>query len=54
METTVPGLLLYHDFVSKSMEEELINEIDSQTWVVDYNRRLQYYGYRMNWKLLMG
>ena len=46
METTVPGLLLYHDFVSKSMEEELINEIDSQTWVVDYNRRLQYYGYR--------
>jgi alkylated DNA repair protein alkB family protein 8 len=46
METAVPGLLLYHDFVSKSMEEELINEIDSQTWVVDYSRRLQYYGYR--------
>jgi hypothetical protein len=46
METTVPGLLLHHDFISESMEDELINEIDSQTWVVDYNRRLQYYGYR--------
>jgi alkylated DNA repair protein alkB family protein 8 len=46
METAVPGLFLYHDFFSESLEEELINEIDSHTWVVDYNRRLQYYGYR--------
>jgi alkylated DNA repair protein alkB family protein 8 len=46
METTVPGLLLYHDFISESMEDELMAEIDSQTWVVDYDRRLQYYGYR--------
>lgn len=46
METTIPGLLLFHDFISESMEAELINEIDSQTWVVDYDRRLQYYGYR--------
>lgn len=46
METTVPGLLLYHDFISELMEDKLIGEIDSQIWVVDYNRRLQYYGYR--------
>ncbi|WP_051359661.1 alpha-ketoglutarate-dependent dioxygenase AlkB [Adhaeribacter aquaticus] len=46
METAVPGLLLYHDFISESLEEEVIKEIDSQIWVVDYNRRLQYYGYR--------
>jgi alkylated DNA repair protein alkB family protein 8 len=46
METAVPGLLLYPDFISKEVEDELINEIDSQTWVIDYNRRLQYYGYR--------
>jgi alkylated DNA repair protein alkB family protein 8 len=46
METAVPGLHIYHEFISKSMEDELIKEIDSQTWVVDYNRRLQYYGYR--------
>ena len=44
--TAVPGLFLYHDFISESMEQELMAEIDSQTWVVDYNRRLQYYGYR--------
>ncbi|UJH92808.1 alpha-ketoglutarate-dependent dioxygenase AlkB [Antarcticibacterium sp. 1MA-6-2] len=46
METLVPGLLLYPDFINKSLEEELIAEIDSQPWVVDYDRRLQYYGYR--------
>ena len=46
METKVPGLLLYHEFISEKLETELINEIDSQVWVVDYDRRLQYYGYR--------
>jgi alkylated DNA repair dioxygenase AlkB len=46
METAVPGLLLYPDFINEPMEADLINEIDGQTWVVDYDRRLQYYGYR--------
>lgn len=46
MENKVPGLLVYPNFIDLSMEENLINEIDSQTWVVDYDRRLQYYGYR--------
>lgn len=46
METAVPGLFLYPDFITETMEHQLINEIDSQTWVVDYDRRLQYYGYR--------
>ena len=46
METTLPGLLLYPDFIDQSMEDKLISEIDSQIWVVDYDRRLQYYGYR--------
>ena len=46
METLVPGLLLYRDFISSSLEEKLITEIDAQPWVVDYDRRLQYYGYR--------
>ena len=46
METSVPGLLLYRDFISSSLEEELMTEIDAQPWVVDYDRRLQYYGYR--------
>ena len=46
METSLPGLILHPDFISKSMEDELVNEIDGQKWVVDYDRRLQYYGYR--------
>ena len=46
METAVPGLFLYRDFISSTLEEELMNEIDAQAWVVDYDRRLQYYGYR--------
>ena len=46
METAVPGLTLYPDFISLAHEEELLKEIDQQPWVVDYNRRLQYYGYR--------
>ena len=46
METAVPGLFLYPDFINETMEADLIQELDSQTWVVDYNRRLQYFGYR--------
>jgi alkylated DNA repair protein alkB family protein 8 len=46
METTVPGFILHRDFITSSMEEELMKEIESQKWVVDYDRRLQYYGYR--------
>jgi alkylated DNA repair dioxygenase AlkB len=46
METAVPGLLLYPNFIDEAREKQLIQEIDSQIWVVDYLRRLQYYGYR--------
>ena len=46
MEATVPGFILHRDFITHSMEDELMNEIDNQKWVVDYDRRLQYYGYR--------
>jgi alkylated DNA repair dioxygenase AlkB len=46
METAVPGLFLYPDFIDEAREQELLNEIDNQTWIVDYLRRLQYYGYR--------
>lgn len=46
METALPGLLLYPDFLSEAREQQLLNEIDAQIWIVDYARRLQYYGYR--------
>ncbi len=46
METALPGLFLYPDFIDEAREKLLLNEIDRQTWIVDYVRRLQYYGYR--------
>ncbi|UKT64273.1 alpha-ketoglutarate-dependent dioxygenase AlkB [Pedobacter mucosus] len=46
METSIPGLLLFPNFINEELEEELLNEIDGQIWAVDYLRRLQYYGYR--------
>lgn len=46
METKVPGLYIYPNFISAPQEMELLQEIDKQIWVVDYSRRLQYYGYR--------
>ncbi len=46
METSVPGFFLHRDFIDSSMEDKLMKEIDTQPWVVDYDRRLQYYGYR--------
>lgn len=46
METGLPGLYIFPDFINETVEEQLLNEIDSQTWIVDYDRRLQYYGFR--------
>lgn len=46
METALPGLFLYPNFIDEAREKQLLYEIDNQTWIVDYLRRLQYYGYR--------
>jgi len=46
METAVPGLFLFPDFINERKEKDLLDEIDSKVWMVDYARRLQYYGYR--------
>ncbi|WP_443947034.1 alpha-ketoglutarate-dependent dioxygenase AlkB [Pedobacter sp. AW1-32] len=46
METAVPGLFLYPDFITDAQETKLLTEIDNQIWMVDYSRRLQYYGFR--------
>lgn len=46
METALRGLFVYPDFIDEVKERELLAEIDSQVWIVDYLRRLQYYGYR--------
>ena len=46
METAVPGLFLYPNFIDEIREKQLLEEIEQQQWTVDYTRRLQYYGYR--------
>ncbi|WP_053058294.1 alpha-ketoglutarate-dependent dioxygenase AlkB [Pedobacter sp. BMA] len=46
METSIPGLFLFPDFIDEELEKQLLSEIDNQIWAVDYSRRLQYYGYR--------
>ena len=46
METTLPGFFLYPNFIDEAHEQQLLEEIDSQIWIVDYLRRLQYFGYR--------
>jgi alkylated DNA repair dioxygenase AlkB len=46
METALPGFYLYTNLIDETFEQQLLAEIDSQTWIVDYARRLQYYGYR--------
>lgn len=46
METSIPGLYLFPDFIDEELEKQLLTEIDNQIWAVDYSRRLQYYGYR--------
>lgn len=38
METLVPGLRLYRDFMSEAKDEELINQIDARPWMVDYEK----------------
>lgn len=46
METAVPGLFLFPNFIDVEREKKLLSEIDGQVWMVDYLRRLQYYGFR--------
>ena len=46
METAVPGLFLYPNFIDAIREQQLLEEIEQQQWTIDYTRRLQYYGYR--------
>ncbi len=42
----LPGFTLIPDFITEAQEAALIYELDAQPWLVDYQRRLQYFGYR--------
>jgi hypothetical protein len=42
----VPDLFLYPNFIDENPEQQLLNEIVGQVWLVDCLGRLQYYGFR--------
>lgn len=44
-EVNIPGLLVFHDFVTKDEEEALVAKIDSEEWHRLKKRRVQHYGY---------
>lgn len=40
------GFSIIHDYVTPDQEKKLLKKINESEWVVDYQRRLQYYNYR--------
>ena len=42
----IEGFTLIKNFLSDKEEQSLIKNINKQKWTIDYQRRLQYYGYR--------
>ena len=44
--TDINGFTLIPDYITEDEEEILTNQINNQKWIVDYQRRLQYYNYR--------
>lgn len=43
---SLPGFTLIQNYVSDAEETNLWNDLDKLPWVVDFSRKLQYYGYR--------
>lgn len=44
-ELNIPGLYLFHDFITPKEEEELLAAVDSRSWISLAKRRVQHYGY---------
>ncbi|KAK8657910.1 hypothetical protein V6N13_036129 [Hibiscus sabdariffa] len=44
-DLNIPGLYLFHDFISAVEEEELLQAVDAGTWKSLSKRRVQHYGY---------
>lgn len=40
------GFSIIHEYITPDEEKKLLNQINKSEWVVDYQRRLQYYNYR--------
>jgi alkylated DNA repair dioxygenase AlkB len=46
----IPGLTLHPDFISRAEEGDFLGVIDAQPWRADFQRRVQHYGYRYDYK----
>ncbi|XVE57264.1 hypothetical protein DITRI_Ditri04bG0077700 [Diplodiscus trichospermus] len=44
-DLNIPGLYLFHDFISAKEEEELLQAVDNRPWKSLSKRRVQHYGY---------
>ncbi|XP_074264522.1 alkylated DNA repair protein ALKBH8 homolog [Silene latifolia] len=44
-ELNIPGLYLFHDFITPNEEKELLAAVDSRPWISLAKRRVQHYGY---------
>ncbi|KNA06298.1 hypothetical protein SOVF_182230 [Spinacia oleracea] len=44
-ELNIPGLHLFHDFITPKEEKELLAAVDSRPWIRLAKRRVQHYGY---------
>lgn len=49
-KTSIPGLILIHDFVTKEQELDLITKIDQNPWENIKHRQVQHYGYDFQYK----
>jgi alkylated DNA repair protein alkB family protein 8 len=45
VKVDIPGLLVFHDFVTEDEEKNLVEQIDAQKWNRLKRRRVQHYGY---------
>lgn len=46
----IPGLSLYYEAMSESVEKELLRLIDEKVWSTDLSRRTQQYGYEYSYR----
>lgn len=45
----IQGLSYLPEFVTQTEQENLLSEIDKQTWLLDIRRRTQHYGYKYDY-----
>jgi alkylated DNA repair dioxygenase AlkB len=46
----IPGLTIVEDFISEQEEKELLNYINTKSWLNSLSRRVQHYGFEYDYK----